>query len=441
MVWYYLQLDPADAAGAFLEQVAAEEFSGLDDYFTTDAHPTDADFRRAFGEFGEAFALTNIELTDLTLLSKTSTEAEFSFALEYTSSYFEPLSAQGTLAVKRAKIFDQWKIQWQDNLPLPEYGLEARYSRTRLDPSRGRIVDNSGQILAGEGSRVTVGVQPDRISAPEWLLGSLEAELGLDPQYVVSQYEAPGVQGHWFIPLITVSEEEYQRVDPELRPIPGVFFRRVEVRAYPEGSTTGHITGYLGEVTQEMMNAYPEREYVSGEIAGRAGLESSRDDVLRGRPGYRFYVERAGDTPVLLGDKAAEDGVDLELTLERAMQELAYVVLGEQAGALVVINAETGAVLTLASTLAMILTVYRRHQCQPLAALSLIPTVPCLTVPAGLYPPGPVFKVLTVAAAVNEGSMNPQHLYRRWRAVGTKHRPQLRAGVREHTLHDALSIP
>ena len=37
------------------------------------------------------------------------------------------------------------------------------------------------------------------------------------------------------------------------------------------------------------------------------------------------------------------------------MQELAYVVLGEQAGALVVIS-RTGAVLTLASTLAMILT-------------------------------------------------------------------------------------
>ena len=85
-------------------------------------------------------------------------------------------------------------------------------------------------------------------------------------------------RGHWFVPLITVSEEEYRRVDPVLRPIPGVFFRRIEARAYPEGATTGHVTGYLGEVTPEMLEAYPEREYVSGEITGRAGLESSRDD-------------------------------------------------------------------------------------------------------------------------------------------------------------------
>ena len=142
----------------------AEEFSGLDDYFTTDAHPTDADFRRAFGEFGEAFALTNIELTDLTLLSKTSTEAEFSFALEYTSSYFEPLSAQGTLAVKRAKIFDQWKIQWQDNLPLPEYGLEARYSGPVWTPAAG----DCGQLWADPlqaGQPGDSGSAADRISA------------------------------------------------------------------------------------------------------------------------------------------------------------------------------------------------------------------------------------------------------------------------------------
>ena len=117
-------------------------------------------------------------------------------------------------------------------------------------------MDNSGQILAGEGSRVTVGVQPDRISAPEWLLGSLEAELGLDPVWV-SQYEAPGVQ-----PLVYTLdhsfEEEYQRVI-RAAPIPACF-PASRTRAYPEGSTTGHITGYLGEVTQEMMNAYPERE-------------------------------------------------------------------------------------------------------------------------------------------------------------------------------------
>lgn len=69
-------------------------------------------------------------------------------------------------------------------------------------------------MLAGEGSLVAVGVQPDRITDPELLLSALEQELGLDPAYVRRQYEAPGVQGHWFVPLVNLREEDYRRVDP-----------------------------------------------------------------------------------------------------------------------------------------------------------------------------------------------------------------------------------
>ena len=66
----------------------------------------------------------------------------------------------------------------------------------------------------------------------------------------------------------------------------------------------GQITGYLGEVTANMLDSYPEREYISGELVGRAGLELSQDDLLRGRPGYRFYVEVDGER-TLLAEKEA----------------------------------------------------------------------------------------------------------------------------------------
>ena len=53
---------------------------------------------------------------------------------------------------------------------------------------------------------------------------------------------------------------------------------------------------------------------------------------------------------MLLREKKVQQGADLQLTLDRSLQELAYSVLGERTGALVVLNAETGAVLALAST-------------------------------------------------------------------------------------------
>lgn len=443
VVWWYMQRDPADTAEAFLERVAAKDYDGLEGLFTADEHPSADELKRAFSEFGEAFGLTEITVGDLTPISKNSREEVFTFTLTYASRDFEPLSMESSLTVQRQHIFDAWKVKWQDNLPLHEYGLRASYSRLRLDPSRGRILDRTGQILAGEGSRVTIGVQPDRISAPEWLFGALETELGLSPEYVRRQYEAPGVQGHWFVPLITVTEEEFQRVDPALRPIPGVFFRRVEARAYPEAATAGHITGYLGEVTQEMIDAYPEREYLSGETAGRAGLENSRDDVLRGRPGYRFYVEPEGGSPVLLGEKKVQDGADLTLTIDRRLQELAYSVLGERTGALVVLNAETGAILVLASTPSYDpnefiggISASRWQQ------LSSDPKRPLFNrALQGLYPPGSVFKAVTVSAALNEGLYEPSSTFtdRGELAVqGNIIRNFQRQVFGEHTLHDAL---
>ncbi|NLM41864.1 MAG: hypothetical protein GX199_06095 [Firmicutes bacterium] len=441
--WWYWQRDPAGTARGFLDRIAAQDFAGLESFFTADPHPAEEELQAAYREFGQAFALAGITLEDVALLSKDTDEALFTFTLVYESRDFAPLEVTSSLIVQRQHIFDAWKIKWQDNLPLHEHGLQASYSRVRIEPSRGRILDSSGQILAGEGSRVTIGVQPDRISAPEWLLGALQSELGLDPEYVRRQYEAPGVQGHWFVPLITVTEEEYQRVNPVLRPIPGVFFRRVEARAYPEAAAAGHITGYLGEVTPELIAAYPEREYLSGEIVGRAGLESSRDDELRGRPGYRLYAEREGASPVLLREKQVQEGRDLELTISRRLQELAYAALGERTGAFVVLNAETGALLALASTPGYDpnefiggISASRWQQ------LSSDPHRPMFNrALQGLYPPGSVFKVVTVAAALNEGLYEPTSTFTdtgELSVQGNIVRNYQGQVYGEHTLHAAL---
>ncbi|NMB00816.1 MAG: hypothetical protein GX971_04755 [Firmicutes bacterium] len=407
-IWQFVQKDPADVARAFLEQVVNQEFVGVSDYFSEEPHPSDAELSYAFRQLSQAFALSEINLTNFDLLSKGNKEAVFAFELDYLSSDFESVQVQSSLNLKREGYFDEWKIEWRDNLPLPTSGLAATYTRVRLEPQRGEIVDSKGQILAGAGSLVTVGVQPDRISDPDRLLDALQTELGLNPEHVTSQYSAPGVQGHWFVPLTTLSEAEYTRVDPILRPIPGVFFRRIDARSYPQGSIFGHLTGYLGEVTSEMLQAYPERDYVSGEIVGRAGLESSRDDVLRGRPGYRFSVME-GTASTLLREKPVIPGANVELTIDSYMQELAYEILGDRTGALVVLNAETGEILALASTPSYDPNEFiggisaRRWQ-----ELSSDPDRPMFNrALQGLYPPGSVFKVVTVAAALDQDLYEP----------------------------------
>ena len=407
VVWQYAQKDPARVVEVFLERIVAKEFSDLELYFNGKPYPA-AEVGQAYRRFGQAFGLTSITVSDLAPLSKESKEAAFTFALHYESRYFEPMVLENSLNLTRETIFDEWKVQWDNNLPLPSYGLGADYARVRLEPRRGRILDGDGQVLAGEGSLIVVGVQPDRITDPEALLSALRTELGLDPDYVRRQYEAAGVQGHWFVPLVRLAEEDYLRVDPILRPIPGVFFRREDARSYPEGVYATHITGYLGEVTASMLDTYPEREYVSGEIVGRSGLEQSQDDQLRGRPGYRFYVE-ADDSRTLLAEKPVVDGEDVVITIDSRMQQLAHETLGDRLGAFVVLDAQTGAILALASTPSYDANDFvggiSTARWQELSGDLRRPMFNRAL--QGLYPPGSVFKVVTVAAALDQGIYEP----------------------------------
>lgn len=405
----FLQVNPADVAEDFLEQIMRQDFVDLEKYFSEESHPTTERLAEAYDRFAEAFALQKIVITDFAPLSRNKKEAVFSFELSYESSHFAPLVVESDLILQRKGFFDEWKINWQDNLPLPHYGLGASYVRNRIEPQRANLIDTQGQVLAGEGSLVAVGVQPDRIADPERLLGVLEEHIGLSADYVRRQYEAPGVQGHWFVPLINLTEQQYLQVDEFLRPVPGIFFRRVEARAYPQHEITAHITGYIGEVTASMVEKFPERDYLSGEIVGRAGLESSQDDQLRGRPGYRFYVQPEQKSPILQAEKAVIEGENVELTLDLRMQSLAQEILQDQRGAFVLLNAETGAILALVSTPS-----YDPNDfvggisSQRWQELSTDPHKPMFNrALQGLYPPGSVFKVLTTSAALDQGIFEP----------------------------------
>lgn len=412
-VWQFFQEDPADVAESFLSEFAQGDFAALDAYFKTEEKPNLGELERSFTQFSRAFNLTEIKIVDFAPLSKTGKLAEFLFEISYESLDFPAKEIRTSLSLERSSLFAEWEVRWDNNLPLPEYGLDTEYRRVRLEPERGSILAQSGEVLAGKGSLVSVGVQPDRISEPELLLTMLEKELNLNPDYVRRQYEAPNIEGHWFVPLATINEAEFNRIDSVLRPIPGVFFRRIDARAYPLAEEMAHLTGYLGEVTATMQESYPERDYLTGEITGRSGLEGSADDRLRGRPGYRFYLEPQGQERILVAEKEIVAGENLSLTIDPQMQSLAYEILQDRIGALVILDAETGAILTLASTpsydpnefVAGIST--KRWQ-----ELSSDLNKPMFNrALQGMYPPGSVFKVITVAAALDQNIVQPTTIF------------------------------
>ena len=154
--------------------------------------------------------------------------------------------------------------------------------------------------------------------------------------------------------------------------------------------------------------------YDSPRLYGLTGLEAAYDAELSGRGGgnaLRRELDR------LLGRPA--QGLDLRLTLDQPLQDLAEAQLAGRRGAAVLLDARTGAVLALASSphidpnqIAATADADLPAAEASWATVSADPAAPLLPrATQGLLTPGSTFKVVTAAAAIDTGVATPDRVY------------------------------
>ncbi len=164
------------------------------------------------------------------------------------------------------------------------------------------------------------------------------------------------------------------------------------LRTFPAAQLYSHVTGYFS--------------YTYG--AG-GGLEGSADDLLSGQSDELFYTRVSdlltGRTPV---------GASLKTTINAKAQQAASAALGNQRGAVVALDPRTGAVLALVSHPEYDPNTLSQHdQSAVIAAWKQLTTDPAQpladrALAGNLYPPGSVFKIVTAAAALEDGVVNDQ---------------------------------
>lgn len=156
------------------------------------------------------------------------------------------------------------------------------------------------------------------------------------------------------------------------------------------------VTRFDGEGQAVREYPYPLLAPVTGHwtlIFGRSGLEASADDYLAGRRG-QLGLDAFND---LLHETVV--GADVVTTIQPDLQLTADRMLGEQRGAVIVMDPRTGAVLALASR-----PTYDPNQYNELAESLVVDTERPLLNRAtnGLYTPGSVFKLVTLAGVLSQ---------------------------------------
>lgn len=284
-------------------------------------------------------------------------------------------------------------------------------------PNRGIIYDRNGKILVGNKVAYDIMVTPSEVGTFDTLL--LAGTLGIEPDFIRSKMEEYrqnrrkiGYQSTEFLKKIPA--EQYIRFAELAYLFPGFQGHVRSIREYPFNAG-GNLLGYVSEVDAAYMKRHPG-EYVSGDYAGKTGLEASREADLRGEKGYNIFLRNAHNKVETRFNEGKSDieavpGKDIITTIDADLQQYGQALMKNKVGSLVAIEPSTGEILALVSSpgidvdmLADIGKYYRQ--------ISTDPYKPMFNrAVQASYPPGSVFKLVNGLIGLQEGTLKPTDAY------------------------------
>ena len=285
-----------------------------------------------------------------------------------------------------------WQVASSDRL---KSAAESQTLTSLTIPAhRGRILASDGSPLVINQPAYLLYIEPHKLKNIAHASEVLAKELSIPQASITASLVDTKLR--WIPIADKVDEQKFDKI--KKFDLPGVGFIEKSKRYYPEASMAAHILGFVGK------NA-------NGGDQGYFGLEGYYDEQLRGRDGRLKLEEDALGDPILSGkleEIPAEDGRDLYLTIDKTVQFIAESKLkegiekyGAKGGSVVVLDPATGAVLAMASfpsydpgIFSSFATEYYKN-----------PAV------ASSYEPGSTFKVLVMAAALNEGKVKIDEKY------------------------------
>jgi len=274
-------------------------------------------------------------------------QAEFSFSRRAVVLGGTQLAIGGLLAGRMA---------WISVFENERYALLAESNRVNLSlipPRRGWIVDRAGKPLALNRTIFRVDIIPDRLKDSRATLDALQVILRLTPdERDRIEREVAASQGFQPVQVAeNIDLDRYAAVSIRAPDLPGVQPAQGFARYYPEGPAVAHLLGYVGAASAKDYEKSKDPLLITpGFKVGKDGIEKVVEPMLRGQPGARrSEVTARGKLVRDLATRPDVVGQTTRLTIDAGLQGYAARRLGENSGAVTVIDLATGGVLAMAS--------------------------------------------------------------------------------------------
>ena len=287
-----------------------------------------------------------------------------------------------------------------------------RISMILLPPARGQIYDNSGKIIATNRQcfRLLLDKSANKNYQEEIELIAKSLDLTLQKKtYILNKLQKASKR----TPVLILDQLDWQQIsiiEEHKIKLSSIFIDMGYIRNYPIGMATGHVIGYTGQINEQEKQELKINNSTDFNI-GKAGIEKYYEQTLRGEFGYKqMEINAYGKYVREITHEASKQGNDLYLNIDSELQNKIYPYLNRQGCSAIVMDCYNGNVILLANTPAFEPNNFTKLSQEYWSSLISSPYKPLINKAVqSSYPPGSVFKLITILAAL-EASISPDKI-------------------------------
>ena len=245
-----------------------------------------------------------------------------------------------------------WRLQVMHS---GEYALLAEKNRVRNVPilaPRGKILDREGRIIVDNYPSFSALLLRDSTRDLNADADAIAQGLHLNADELrLRIHRAAWMPGYQPIFLKEdITPDELAFIEAHKNELPELDTIMAHRRLYPRNGFMAHLIGYVGEVTEDMLNQPQFELYSPGDVVGVSGVEKQYNSVLMGKNGSRRSIVNSHGREVnRLDETPAESGKQLKLTVDLDLQIAAEQALEGRNGAIVAMDPRTGEILAMVS--------------------------------------------------------------------------------------------
>jgi penicillin-binding protein 2 len=256
------------------------------------------------------------------------------------------------LAIFLVLAWGLWSLQVMKS---DYYSLAAEKNRIRNVPvlaPRGRILDREGRTIVDNYPSFTALLLRDSSRDLAGDADLIAQGLHLNPDDVRTRIRRfasmPQYQPIFLKEDITPDEQQF--IEAHRNELPELDTIMSHRRLYPRNGFMAHVIGYVGEVSEDMLNQPQFELYNAGDVVGISGVERQYNAMLMGTNGSRqALVDSHGREVGRLGETEAIPGKPLKLTIDIDLQIAAEEALEGKNGAVIAMDPHTGEILAMVS--------------------------------------------------------------------------------------------